>query len=219
MGRQGRAPPPRCTHTTLTRTHGRVGGDRVWWCENDTCASVTRVKENSTWGTRACHRPGLLGFYSAGDLGVGAEAGGGWGPGWPWGAWGTWDRVGALTGPTLHHEAPLRGSAHTRARPVGGAHVHACVPHCHVGDDEVPRAQHLDALHPDGAAVCGGGRGRRRLRSPTRHSPTPTALGPSQLWQRWADGGAARVPSPSPAAAQISAVRTRATAPIQPLKW
>lgn len=60
----------------------------------------------------------------------------------------------ARTGPTLHHQAALRGSAHAGARPVGSAHIHARVLHRDVGDDEVPGAQDLDSFHPDGAAVC-----------------------------------------------------------------
>lgn len=57
-------------------------------------------------------------------------------------------------GPTLHHQAALRGSSHTGARPVGSTHIHARVLHRDIGDDEVPGAQHLDSFHPDGAAIC-----------------------------------------------------------------
>lgn len=54
---------------------------------------------------------------------------------------------------TLHHEPALRGPSHPRAGFVGGAHVDARMLHGEVRDHEVSRAQHLNPLHANRAAV------------------------------------------------------------------
>lgn len=55
---------------------------------------------------------------------------------------------------TLHHEPPLRSSAHARPWLISCADIDAGVLHPDVRDHQVPSSQHLDALYSDWTPIC-----------------------------------------------------------------